>query len=850
MTIETHKLENGMTIVLEENHAAKVISLSALVKVGSSQELENEAGISHVIEHMLFKGTPTRPTGSIARDVEAAGGEINAYTSIDQTVYYINMASRFADRGLEILTDAIQNPLFDAQELEREKEVILEEIRREKDNPSRMAIEQIFNTAYTAHTYRRPIIGYPETVKSFSHEMLLNFHRRWYCPKNITFIVVGDFNSSDMLSAIRERFKNHTGGEVPCMDIPVEPEQLAMKSAVKGMNVQSAYISLGFHVPAITDADVPAIDLLSHILGGSDSSRLEQEIKEKKRLVHQIYCSAFTPRYPGLFSIGAVAAEENASKAIDAIWDELESVKARPVKSDELSRAKLFIRSNEIYDRETVGGQAAKIASFIATAGSYEFEKRYFQMISSVVTEDILRVAQRYLTRENCTISLVVPDSSKLLKKGSTIRMGGALIKSKGKKPSKPSDGKVRPIKLSNGIRMVIVENHSLPLVTICAAALGGSRFETKKNCGISMLTARSLTKGTKKRSAIEISSEIERYAGSIDGFSGRNSIGVRCEFLSEHLRSGFELFADILTNPSFDKTEVKNERTLQLKAIKDQEDALSSMAFAKFLEKIFPKHPYGFRSMGTLEAVKQLSERDLAAYYRKIVTTSNLVVGVVGDINAEEIVELAEEYLQALHSGKSATKKIPLDPRPKAIQKVELIKRDKEQAHIVIGFQGTKLASPDRFAMTVLNNILAGQGGRLFLELRDKLSLAYSVSSVNSEGIDPGFFAVYIGTEPAKIDLACSAMLSELKKISTDEVSDAELDRSKQYLVGSYELDFQRFGSIAGMRTFNELYGLGQDELDEYPQRILEVKKEDVLRVAKKYITLGSYAISIIKPK
>ena len=174
MAIQSFTLDNGMQVLLEENHAAKVVSFNALAKVGSVNETDDEAGISHLIEHMLFKGTPTRPAGIIARDVEAAGGDINAYTSLDQTVYYINMASRFSKQGLEILADAIQNPLFDAEELAREKEVVLEEVRREQDNPSRMTIEHLFQSAYKAHTYGRPIIGFQKRSSHSRGMMSLN----------------------------------------------------------------------------------------------------------------------------------------------------------------------------------------------------------------------------------------------------------------------------------------------------------------------------------------------------------------------------------------------------------------------------------------------------------------------------------------------------------------------------------------------------------------------------------------------------------------------------------------------------------------------------------------------------
>ncbi len=849
MPINTFTLDNGMQVLLEENHAAKVVSFQALVKVGSSNETADEAGICHVIEHMLFKGTPTRPTGTIARDVEAAGGDINAYTSIDQTVYYINMATRFADKGLAILADAVMNPLFDAVELEREAEVILEEIRREQDNPARMSLEHLFEEAFKVHTYGRPIIGYPHTVKAFTREKLLDFHRRWYAPKNIAFIAVGDFKTEQMLKRIKEHFADFTGMAAPLSEIPGEPPHKSPGLMIKEMNIHSTYLTLGFNIPQISHPDVPALDILAHIVGGSESSRLEQEIKEKKRLVHNIYSFAFTPKHPGLWVVGATLDDKNSSSAIEALQKELQKLKEEPVTSEELLRAKLNIRSNEIYDKETVGGQAGKIASFLATAGSHEFEARYYQMIADVNAENIREVARKYIKPENCSLSLIVPNGSKWVSKQAEIK---SAITAPLKAPiiiKESTLESVQRIKLKNGATMIVIENHHLPVISIYAASLGGTRFESSRTNGISELMSRTMTKGTSSRSAVKIAKDIEGIAGHIDAFSGRNSCGLRCEFLSEHLRDGFEIFADVLTNPSFTSSEVTKERSVLLKAIKDQEDALSSLAFATFLKALFPKHPYGLRQLGTKKSVRTLTAEMLKRFHKNIMRAENMVISIAGDVNPHEAESLANELLCNMPRGRTKLPKLKSDKLPTKPVKKELTRREKQQAHIVIGFQGSRFQNPDRYALTVLNNILSGQGGRLFRELRDKMSLAYSVNSVAQEGIEPGYFAVYIGTEPTKVDRAVKGILAELEAIRTNLVDEDELARSKQYLVGAYDLNLQRNGAIASTHTFNYLYGLPSDEVEKYPQKIMKVSADDVLKTARKYIQPGAYTMAVVKP-
>jgi zinc protease len=849
MAIRTFTLKNGMQVLLEENHAVKVVSFQALVKVGSASETIPEAGICHVIEHMLFKGTPARPTGTIARDIEAAGGDINAYTSIDQTVFYINMAMRFADRGLAILADAIKNPLFDAEELARETEVILEEIRREQDNPGRMVLENLFHTAYRVHTYGRPIIGTVESVKSFTREQLLDFHRRWYTPKNIAFIAVGDFETEAMLARIEQEFADFTGKDAPTPHIACEPVHTKNALSIKTMNIQSTYLSMGYNVPELTHPDVPAIDVLAHILGGSESSRLEQEIKERKRLVHNIYAFAFTPKHPGLLVVGAMLADKDTPKAITEIQGEFRRLANEPVTSEELARAKLNIRSNEIYDKETVGGQAGKIVSFLATAGDHEFEARYYQKLGDVSAEEVMEAARKYFTPENCTTSLIVPDNSRWSSNHKAITKSMTAPLKTGTAGRKTAHGGAEKIRLKNGATLLVIENRNLPVVSICAANLGGTRGETPATNGISGLMARLLTKGTTTRSAVRIAQDIEKIAGHVDGFSGRNSCGVRCEFLSEHLHQGFELFADVLVNPAFHAAEVAKEKAIIIKSIRDQEDALSTLAFIEFLRLLYPKHPYGLRQLGTRESVRKLTSEKLSRFHRSIMRAEDMLIGVAGDVNPAEVAALANELLRDLPRGKAKATKFKADAR--ATKPVESIitKRDKQQAHIVIGFQGTTYKSADRYPMAVLNNILAGQGGRLFRQLRDKMSLAYSVSSMNQDGIEPGYFAVYIGTDPAKLDTAITAIFAELEGIRNHRVDAEELARSKQYVVGTYDLGLQRNGAIASTYTFNQLYGLKLDEIAKYPQRIMDVTANDVLRIARKYIQPAASTMAVIKP-
>ena len=844
-----HTLPSGMRVLLDPIHTAPVLSFSMLVQVGSADESDSQAGISHVIEHMLFKGTPSRPVGTIARDVEAAGGEINAYTSFDQTVYYINMAKQFGDKGLEILADAVQHPLFDAEELARESEVILEEIRRERDNPGRFISEILFKESFQKHPYGRPIIGFDKTVRSFTRQHLVDYYKKWYVPNNRVFIVVGDFDPTTMLQKIERAFSEPPhANPPPKRERLAEPIQKGLRVVVAPDNIQTSYLAWGYHIPSVLDEDVPALDLLSHILAGSDSSRLEQQVKEKLGLVQNIYSYAYTPRDPALMVLGAQLSEKKLLKATQAICHEIERIRTELVTIEELKNAKLNIRSAQVYEKETVGGLSGKYAYFLATAGRADFEKEYFHRLMDLQAEDVRRAAQKYLSVENLTATVMIP---KTAKKQITEKAWKTVLTKASGSPTKIAAVKQKEIQqwtLPNGIRLIVRENHALPLVAVTATGLGGLMFENKSNNGINGLISRTWTKGTKNKDQLTLAKTIEGMAAQIDPFSGRNSIGLKGEFLSDFFEEGLDLFTEILLEPSFDPKEVAKEKSCTIEAIRNQEDNLPSLAFFHFQKLLFPTHPFGMRGLGEIETIQKMTSPQLKSYYQKLITGKNLVVSVVGNVSAQEVHQKLKEGLKKIPARSVATPAPKLDPKPSRSQQT-VLKKDKMQSHIVLGFQGTTITSPDYYPMTVLSNILSGQGGRLFLELRDKMSLAYAVSCVLHVGLDPGIFAIYIGTEPSKVPTALQGIKRELKLVTEQLVRPDELERTQQYLVGTYELELQKNSQLSSSYAFNELYGMGIEEVANYPKKIMAITRQDVLKVAQKYIHLDAATVSIIEP-
>lgn len=401
--------ENDLKVILEENRGTPVVALQIWTKVGSADEKDEEAGMCHFIEHMIFKGTEKRKVREMAREIESLGGYINAYTSYDQTVYHITIASRYAATALNILADAVQHSTFDPLELEREREVILEEIRMGKDNPSNKLFNQTMSALFQHHPYRRPIIGFDKTIKSITRDPMVSFFKKWYTPNRMVFIAAGDFSIPEMEGRVRETFKEFKPlSEGIALRIR-EPEQKEIRTVISHGNFKETYLQIAFPIPSATHEDIPGLDILSHLLAGEEASRLVQKIKLEKGLVNSISCSSFTPKDPGIFIIGATLPPENVEKASEEILKEVIRVKREGISAEELHRVKVSIESDLIYDRQTVQGEARKIGYYEVIAGDVQFEKEYMRRILLMQSEDVRGIVGKYFKPSRMVISLLLP---------------------------------------------------------------------------------------------------------------------------------------------------------------------------------------------------------------------------------------------------------------------------------------------------------------------------------------------------------------------------------------------------------------------------------------------------------
>jgi zinc protease len=864
--IHFETLPNGLVLLLREARSVPVASLQIWTRVGSADERPHEAGLAHFHEHMLFKGTERRGVGEIAGEVEGLGGQINAYTTFDATVYYATLPSDSLAEGLDVLVDAVRRSTFDAREVEREIGVVLEEIHRSHDSPWHVIGDAVFAECYHVHPYRAPILGTEASVSSITRERLLDFFRRWYAPDRFVVVAAGDFDAGELAREVKAAFADaEPAGTTSAR--PVEPPQTDLRTVLLERDFERSSLDLSWCITALADPDTPYLDLLGFVLGEGDSSRLVRHVKEREGLADRIDASCYTPLEPGLFSVTADVDGERVAGCLEGVAREVEMLRQAPPGVDELEKARTNFLASEHFERESVSGMAGKLGSFHVFGGDFRLEQRYMDAIRTATPEDLQRVAVRYLGPERLTAgvlrnasaasTLTEKDVRDAIERGARSAAASASRRRVTPAPApRPAAAGPRTraaaglasYELGGGVRLHVSPRHDVPVVGVRAALRGGLLAESRATSGITQLTTELWLRGTRERSAAELARDVEHLAADLDGFAGRNSLGLTLDVTSDRLEAGLDLFAEVLLAPAFDPEEIERQRRDTLAAIARREDRLGVRAFDLLQAALYRDHPYGLPVVGTAESVAALDRASLVEHHARLVRAPNLVVGVAGDVEPEHMAEWLAARLAELSPSTQAIAEPPEEPGPDETREIEL-RKDREQAHLALGFRGLTVADPDRHALEVLAQLLAGQGGRLFLELRDRKSLAYSVSAMNVEGLAPGFFATYIATSPERLDEARAGMVDELQRTLDAPPDAAALDRARRYLIGSHLIDGQRSGSRALHVALDSLYGLGPDWGDRYAEAIASVTAEDVLRVARRVVRLDRAVVATIRP-
>jgi len=824
------RLSNGLVVLMRENHTAPIALVQVAVKTGSIYEQEYlGAGISHYFEHLMQAGTTTTRTEEETREILQSLGNIsNAYTSYDHTSYFIKTTKDEVGTAIELLADWMINTQITEEEFSREMEVIQREYERAYSQAERVFHKMVSENMFNVHPVRHPILGYEDVRVRLNIDDMRLYRARMYVPNNMIVVAVGDFAWEDALEKIRAAFDGFHMGITPAITLPVEPPQTAKRVMRKTFpDLNRTMLAMSYRTVPLTHPDLYALDVMAAVLGRGESSRLVQKLRNELRLVQSVGAWSWTPGFDaGQFAINANIPENKNLPAVQQhILDELDTLRREPVEPHELQRVKNSIAAEHVYSQEQVETQVRMLVSSFLAAGDPDFDEQYVAGIQQVTPEDIKRVANTYFPDSSLCITILEPDTVELQEEVE------AEI---------PQASDVQKVTLDNGLRVLLKRNPNVPVVAYELYFEGGLRTETPQTSGISNFAATVWQRGTKTRPVAKLADELEYMGASLSTAAGNYTLYLRASSLAKDFDKMLEIVSDVVLDPAFDEEETERMRQLILHGIRQRDDSIYSQT-QRLLNSTFygETNPYGLYKLGEIETVSRFTAQQLAEYYKTYARAPNAVLAVYGDIDpAEAAVKIAQAFAE-----------LPAEPAPaiSEVAPVKLVENNtvtaararKDAAAVYFAFPGVSLTNEgDRYAFQMFNVILSGgsyPSGMLHTALRGE-GLVYEVHAYNVFGLDPRHFQVQAITNPATVDTVKKIVLEKIEKIKQGEFTGEEFERARKIIINEDIMSRQTNSDQAMSAAINELYGLGYDFDDRYPDQIRAVARGEVIRIANKY--------------
>ncbi|MBK1834248.1 M16 family metallopeptidase [Roseibacillus ishigakijimensis] len=829
-----HSLPCGLTVILDPNPTAPVVSAQIWVAAGSRREHEHAGGgISHLLEHMVFKGTKSFDVTSLAQSVQEKGGHWNAYTSFDRTVYYIDGPARSTNFFLQALTELVFFPSLPAEDFQTEKDVIRREIDMGLDDPDSVASQLLFATAFQ-HDHRRfPVIGHLDRFNRITHSEMVAYHAARYRPANAFLVLSGDFVPQEVLTHLEELTQDLDNLPVNEFHEQAEPPGLGKRVARQSFQTAVSHLNLAWPIPTLGHADCPALELLAQALGGGVSSPLYQRFREESGLTHQIGTWAWTPKDPpGLFVISAECEPEKRDKVESEVLAQLPAV-VTSLTDEDLAKAYRQVAAAQFRSLTTASGRASDLGSNWHEARNLDLTRDYLAALEKVTLAQLKEVAARYLREDRLTLTSLDPEDK--APREFQVLTGTA---------AEPVSEHV----LSNGLRVLLKRDSRIPSVFLQSPFLAGLPSEAMARAGLGQLHAATFLKGTARHSALAFNRSLESLGARLRLGTGNNTSLLSGFCLSMDLPQFLALAGESLCEPLFPEEAIAREKAAQRAAIEEAQEDPSRMAFYHLRRHLFGEQHYGIPKLGLAETLAILSREDVQAHHQRAFTARNGVFALYGDLPAEdEILPLLEDHLGKLPAGEALT----FQPDTSAIphQAGEHRHRlDREQAVLAMAVPGLSFDSPQAVAAELLQEHTSNMAGPLFTRIREELGLAYYVSSSQFHGIGTGMFATYLGTSPEQLGLAQRELTAALEKIAAEGLSVSEMERARTATLSSHALDEQSLSSQARQAALDRVLGLDLDHAQQNLAQLERITREEVNAFTRELLS-QSTVTAIVEP-
>lgn len=841
------RLKNGLTVYIIRDSRFPLVCTRLFVGTGSANETAEQAGISHVLEHMVFKGTEKRPKGQVARDVESLGGYLNAATSFDKTWFITDMPAKHWKTGMDVVKDMAFHPSLDPAELEAEKDVIVSELKGGDDTPTRRLFEDL-QVAGLAHTvYGRPIIGFEKTIRAVTADDLRAYIRTWYQPQNMMLLVAGDIDPKAVLAHAEELF-----GDLKNDTILPEPAPVQLEGAAGGPRVEVTYgpwnkVYLGIALPAPALGDQRSIDLdvLAYALGGDGTSQFYRKYRYEKQLVDSISVGNMSLNRAGLFYM---VAQLDADK-VEPFWQEftrdLAALDAGKITPDVIERARFNYEDGMDRASETLDGLTSWKATVQFELGGPQGEANVRHALAAVDSARLRQAQDLWLRPDQVRVRVLAPEKAKLPDLDAILQRNWPAPAVEWQKAAAAAEkvGKREIVDLGQGRTVILQPDRTIPYVSLEILRPGGNALLKPADQGLAQLTAATLTDGCGTRDLDAMERFVAERAASLSASAGVQSFTVSLTGPARFNADYFALLGDLLHKPTFAEKDVRRQAdTLKAALVRRQDNPMSFMG-SKINGFLFPGgQPYGFDGLGTAENQDRFGPGDVQAFWKQQ-NAQPWILSVAGDFDREKVLAFA----RSLPVPTAPAVDVP-QPTWGADKRLPLSLPGRQQAHLLLAFHAVPLDHPDAPALMLLESVLSGQSGLLFNKLRDEQGLGYTVTAFYRSLPEAGFMAFYIGTTPRNLDVARQGFSGIIKDIKTDLLPAELLAKGLNRMEGSYYRGRQSLGARADEAASERLLGQPQDFQKRLLEKAAKVTPEQLREVARKYLLVDKmYEVTLL---
>ncbi|WP_335133892.1 M16 family metallopeptidase [Nostoc sp.] len=840
-------LDNGLTVLTKEVHTAPVVSVQVWYKVGSRNEVKGENGISHQLEHLMFKGTTDRPV-QFGRLFSALGSQFNAFTSYDETAYFGTVQRDKLEALLTLEADRMENSLVGTEQLASEKRVVISELQGYENSPGYRLDRAVMRDAFPSRAYGLPVGGTKADVEKFTVEQVRNYYQTYYSPENATLVITGDFATEPVLKVVEETY-----GKLPKPAKTAVAKNSAQVSASTSVAKKAtivlkqpgsaALLQAVYPLPDIKHPDVPAIDVMDAILTGGRSSRLYQALVESG-LASSVSGGAAELIEPGWYEINATAAAgQELGKIAQVLQESLAKLQQQPVTTEELNRAKTQLQASYILGNQDITSQASQLGYNQTVAGDYRYIEKYLAAIAKVTPAEVQQAAKTYLNPAKQTIGFFEPTQPDGKPGTSSAGSGRTVENFSPGKPVDPAElAKYLPpatsatdsgkqslpeeFTLNNGLRVLLLSDRNLPTINLSGQIDAGSEFDGNQKAGLANLTATNLMNGTQTKNALTLAKTLEDRGADLNFGASREGVSVSGEGLSVNLPILIQTLADVLKNATFPADQLELSRQRALISLKVQLDDPRGLGRQVFQQAIYPEnHP--FHSFPTAESLKSVTRDDLLGFYQTHYRPDTTTIAIVGDFDPVKVKALLNQAFGKWQAtGKQPVLKIASVSLPQTLTRLNKLIPGKTEAVTYIGYNGIARKDPRYYAALVLNQVLGGDtlSSRLGTEVRDRQGLTYGIYSGFAAGINPGPFLIQMQTAPGDTQKAIASTLALLKQLREQGVTEAEFNAAKRSITNSYPVDLANPSDVSSIILSNAVLGLSRAEIREFPQQIQAV--------------------------